>query len=182
MRVEGEEAREYWDKLTENCRPIQDFLEHKASVYDEDSETNALPADFSEVSGQSNEMSSSGHSLSNQYFVNSSLVERWGNVMDVVFPDSKRCCCFTKSYYRFLKGTGSLLATIQATSKGNTLPKAKLRLRYFTPREVANMHSFPEDFYFPPHIRLRQCYALLGNSLSVGVVAPLFSYLFSQPV
>lgn len=182
MSVEGEQAQEYWDKLIENCRAIEDFLEHKTSVYKEDSETKSLPADCFEVSGQSNERSGSGHSLSNQYFVESSLVERWGNVMDVVFPDSKRCCCFTKSYYRYIKGTGSLLATIQASSKGNTLPKAKLRLRYFTPREVANLHSFPEDFHFPQDVCLRQCYALLGNSLSVGVVAPLFSYLFSHPV
>ncbi|KAL5975266.1 C-5 cytosine-specific DNA methylase [Asimina triloba] len=48
-----------------------------------------------------------------------------------------------------------------------------LGLRYFTPREVANLHSFPEDFCFPKHITLRQRYALLGNSLSVAVVAPL---------
>lgn len=33
--------------------------------------------------------------------------------LDIVYPDSKRCCCFTKSYYRYVKGTGSLLATIQ---------------------------------------------------------------------
>lgn len=135
---------------------------------------------------------------------------------------------------------------MQASSKSNTLPKAKLRLRYFTPREVgafllhlllfspapclnrilvhsllllfhsyncsflslqvANLHSFPEDFHFPQDVRLRQwyvsfktlicdtsyislstqfptcfcSYALLGNSLSVGVVAPLFSYLFTH--
>ncbi|RRT61799.1 hypothetical protein BHE74_00044475 [Ensete ventricosum] len=30
---------------------------------------------------------------------------------DIVFPESRRCCCFTKSYYRYVKGTGSLLAT-----------------------------------------------------------------------
>lgn len=83
MSVEGEQAQEYSDKLIENCRAIEDFLEHKTSVYKEDSETNALPADFSEVSAQSNERSGSGHSLSNQYFVESSLVERWGNVMGI---------------------------------------------------------------------------------------------------
>lgn len=33
--------------------------------------------------------------------------------LDIVYPDSKRCCCFTKSYYRYVKGTGSLLATVQ---------------------------------------------------------------------
>lgn len=81
MSIEDEQAQEYWDKLIEDCQAIEDFLEHKTFVYEEDSETNALPADFSDVSGQSNERSGSGHSLSNQYFVESSLVERWGNVM-----------------------------------------------------------------------------------------------------
>ncbi|KAL0297327.1 UNVERIFIED_CONTAM: tRNA (cytosine(38)-C(5))-methyltransferase 2 [Sesamum radiatum] len=56
----------------------------------------------------------------------------------------------------------------------------ELRLRYFTPREVANLHSFPDDFQFPGHVSLRQRYALVGNSLSVGVVAPLFRYLFTH--
>ncbi|MCE3217022.1 C-5 cytosine-specific DNA methylase [Datura stramonium] len=32
---------------------------------------------------------------------------------DIVYPHSKRYCCFTKSYYRYVKGTGSLLATVQ---------------------------------------------------------------------
>ncbi|PNX84313.1 tRNA (cytosine(38)-C(5))-methyltransferase-like protein, partial [Trifolium pratense] len=67
-------------------------------------------------------------------------------------------------------------------------------LRYFTPREVsgfslfsgiscilvANLHSFPEDFEFPEHISLKQRYALLGNSLSIAVVAPLLQYLFTE--
>ncbi|GJM93935.1 hypothetical protein PR202_ga10533 [Eleusine coracana subsp. coracana] len=68
--------------------------------------------------------------------------------LDIVHPESKRCCCFTKSYYRYVKGTGSLLAA----------------------SEVANLHSFPSSFYFPDHISLRQQYAMLGNSLSVAVV------------
>jgi tRNA (cytosine38-C5)-methyltransferase len=53
-------------------------------------------------------------------------------------------------------------------------------LRYFTPREVANLHSFPPSFAFPSHVTLRQRYALLGNSLSVAVVADLLRYLFAE--
>ena len=52
-----------------------------------------------------------------------------------------------------------------------------LRLRFFTPREIANLHSFPAAFSFPAHITLRQRYALLGNSLSALVVADLLRYL-----
>ncbi|XP_008809597.2 tRNA (cytosine(38)-C(5))-methyltransferase 2 isoform X2 [Phoenix dactylifera] len=96
-----------------------------------------------------------------KYAVPISSIERWGNAMDIVYPDSKRCCCFTKSYYRYVKGTGSLLATSESI---NSKPAKKLEisslkelcLRFFTPREVANLHSFPADFHFPPHIGLRQ--------------------------
>ncbi|ONK59495.1 tRNA (cytosine(38)-C(5))-methyltransferase [Asparagus officinalis] len=98
-------------------------------------------------------------SILDQYIVPLNLIERWGSAMDIVYLDSVRCCCFTKSYYRYVKGTGSLLAT----------------------SEVANLHSFPKDFQFPQHISIRQQYALLGNSLSIAVVAPLFRYLFTEP-
>ena len=55
----------------------------------------------------------------------------------------------------------------------------QLHLRYFTPREVANLHSFPSSFSFPPHVTVKQQYALLGNSLSVAVVADLLTYLLT---
>lgn len=55
----------------------------------------------------------------------------------------------------------------------------QLHLRYFTPREVANLHSFPGNFSFPPHVTIKQQYALLGNSLSVAVVADLLTYLLT---
>lgn len=52
-----------------------------------------------------------------------------------------------------------------------------MSLRYFTPREVARLHSFPAQFSFPPNVSLRQKYALLGNSLNVSVVAKLLCEL-----
>lgn len=126
--------------------------------------------------------------------VSDPLIDRWGDAFDVVTPNSKRCCCFTKSYGRFVKGTGSFLATEmvsnghdlqQCREEGDADAKAKSKsllkqsgLRYFTPREIANLHSFPKKFKFPEHLTLKQRYALLGNSLSVAVVASLLSYLF----
>lgn len=129
-----------------------------------------------------------------QFRVPAGLIERWGDAMDIVFPDSRRCCCFTKSYGRYVKGTGSLLATSKdalknpfinaynrrQASKNKVSLLQEFDLRYFTPREIANLHSFPEDFSFPSHVSPRQRYALLGNSLSVAVVAPLLKYLFSS--
>ncbi|KAM7275844.1 hypothetical protein ACFE04_017710 [Oxalis oulophora] len=146
------QTQESMEKLIQSCEPVDTFLQYKCS------------SDQVE-----------------QYFVPSSLIERWGSAMDIVYPDSKRCCCFTKSYYRYVKGTGSLLATIEPQSKGKTSPLVEQGLRYFTPREVANLHCFPTDFEFPEHVTLRQRYALLGNGLSVAVVAPLLGYLFTQP-
>ena len=55
----------------------------------------------------------------------------------------------------------------------------QLHLRYFTAREVANLHSFPGSFSFPPHVTIKQQYALLGNSLSVAVVADLLTYMLT---
>ena len=52
-----------------------------------------------------------------------------------------------------------------------------LRPRYFTPREVARLHGFPETFAFPDAISQKKRYELLGNSLSVQVVAGLLRYL-----
>ncbi|PWA85535.1 DNA methyltransferase-2 [Artemisia annua] len=145
-------------EMLQTCLPIERFLEF----------------------GNSTKNTSSDEGSLDQYFVPSSLSERWGSAMDIVYPDSKRCCCFTKSYYRYVKGTGSLLATVMPTVRDKTSLE-DLRLRYFTPREVSNLHSFPEEFGFPEHVTLRQRYALLGNSLSVAVVAPLLRYLFSDP-
>ena len=54
-----------------------------------------------------------------------------------------------------------------------------LGLRFLTPREVANLHSFPASFSFPADVTLRTRWALLGNSLSVAVVAELLRYLLA---
>lgn len=52
-----------------------------------------------------------------------------------------------------------------------------LRLRYFSPREVSLLLGFPRDLEFPGELTPRQMYALLGNSLSVTVVAQLLAHL-----
>ncbi|KAK6116862.1 hypothetical protein DH2020_049392 [Rehmannia glutinosa] len=180
--VTSEEAvsHAYWNKLLETCRPIQDFLELKNFRGEDILESADMIANVSEFAKDADEGNVFLDNPLNQYFVPSSLVERWGSAMDIVFPESRRCCCFTKSYFRYVKGTGSLLATIPGKMKNEVSSLQELCLRYFTPREVANFHSFPEDFQFPQHVSLRQRYALLGNSLSVGVVAPLLQYLFTQ--
>lgn len=53
----------------------------------------------------------------------------------------------------------------------------QLRPRYFSVCEIAQLHSFPDSFRLPAGFSSRQGYQLLGNSLSVVVVADLLAYL-----
>lgn len=169
------------DELEIACRSIKDFLETQSiNIGDQDCSGTISACNLKEADG-----CTPSETVSQDYIVPLNLIERWGNAMDIVYPESKRCCCFTKSYYRYVKGTGSLLATsknLKPIPKENLEISSlnELRLRFFTPREVANLHSFPSSFCFPDHISLRQQYAMLGNSLSVAVVAPLLHYLFSE--
>ena len=56
-----------------------------------------------------------------------------------------------------------------------------LKLRYFSPREVANLMCFPDSFSIPADVTLRQSYKVLGNSLNVLVVSVLVKYLLNDP-
>ena len=55
-----------------------------------------------------------------------------------------------------------------------------LKIRFFTPREVARLMGFPEEeaFSFPQDSTRIQNYRVLGNSLNVKVVAFLLGLLF----
>ncbi|KAG6552734.1 hypothetical protein Mapa_005681 [Marchantia paleacea] len=203
------------------CRPVRDFLETVPSASEESqSQSSAITEESltQEDSGKRLRLDSGCHaqkrSLENAelftsdgrensgickedqfqaYRVPTNVVERWIDAYDIVTPESRRCCCFTKSYTRYAKGTGSFLAMTVNVNEGAETSVAKhianmraegqslasLGLRYFTPREVANLHSFPQNFIFPVHVKLKQRYALLGNSLSVAVVSSLLKYLFS---
>ena len=110
---------------------------------------------------------------------------RYVSVLDIVQEDSIQCCCFTKAYGYYVEGTGSVL---QCNSDGD-LDEAfreyifggkktadslvKLRLRYFSPTEVAGLLWFPARFQFPCDVTTKQQYKLLGNSLNVHVVSVL---------
>ncbi|KAE8691345.1 putative protein phosphatase 2C 22-like [Hibiscus syriacus] len=185
MIGENGQSQENWNKLIDSCQPIEKFLEFTSSSDQVEMETVSLvntddSADDQETSDKFVEENACDFGSIDQFIVPLSLIERWGSAMDIVYPDSKRCCCFTKSYYRYVKGTGSLLAIVQPKKKGKTSSLKEQCLTYFTPREVANLHSFPKDFEFPKHISLRQRYAMLGNSLSVAVVARLLQYMFAE--
>lgn len=57
--------------------------------------------------------------------------------------------------------------------------KRSLKLRFFTPREISRLMSFPAEFNFPDSITTKQRYQLLGNSINVAVVGKLITLLKS---
>ncbi|XP_072364691.1 tRNA (cytosine(38)-C(5))-methyltransferase isoform X4 [Scyliorhinus torazame] len=120
------------------------------------------------------------------YFIPPKSLLRYALILDIVGQTCRRSVCFTKGYGHYVEGTGSVLKTasdvelsevfqsFQALSEDEKLNQlSKLKLRYFTPREIANLHGFPSEFSFPEKTSLRQRYRLLGNSLNIHVVAKL---------
>ncbi|XP_063003685.1 tRNA (cytosine(38)-C(5))-methyltransferase [Elgaria multicarinata webbii] len=125
-----------------------------------------------------------------RYFLPPKSLLRYAFLLDIVTPSCRRSTCFTKGYGHYIEGTGSVLQTaedvqlesvfksFEGLSEDEKLEKlSMLKLRYFTPREIANLHGFPPEFGFPDNVTTKQCYRLLGNSLNVHVVAKLISIL-----
>lgn len=138
---------------------------------------------------------------------------------DIATPSlgGEATACFTHSYGRFARGTGSVLYVPLADSlrkyeedvagplRVMAGPDARLdpasrtfgscwrerlhrgggELRYFTPREVANLLGFPPQnpnavdscgaplpgFALPPDISATRAWAALGNSIHIGTAA-----------
>ncbi|KAJ2676870.1 hypothetical protein IWW42_000208 [Coemansia sp. RSA 1085] len=111
------------------------------------------------------------------YQLSQKVLDKHGYVHDVVTPEDRRTCCFTKGYTHYAEGTGSVLQTKGVVGQD---PMTAENTRYFTPREVANLMGFPATFTFPENTSRKQRYRLLGNSLSVSVVAVLIDYLLNR--
>ncbi|CEF98470.1 C-5 cytosine methyltransferase [Ostreococcus tauri] len=111
-------------------------------------------------------------------------IDRAKGCIDIVSSSDTTCNCFTKSYFKYVKGTGSVVANRlvdKSTWDGRTGEgEDDVRLRYFTVDEVMRLHSIPSDFEWPEELSKRQRYTLLGNSMSVACVAPLLEYLFDD--
>lgn len=112
-------------------------------------------------------------------------LERYEQAMDIVTFTSTNTCCFTKSYGKYVKGTGSVLDESQFLSNTydlhipNSNNLCSRKLRFFTPTEVARLMCFPNSFHFPSQMPMKQKYKALGNSLNVYVVSILLSLLLS---
>ncbi|XP_046558603.1 tRNA (cytosine(38)-C(5))-methyltransferase-like [Haliotis rubra] len=116
-------------------------------------------------------------------------------IMDIVQPSLNKSACFTRRYGHFVEGAGSIVQmtsnvkAVEAVSKLKSrvvdLPERPLlgeeeldllrglQLRYFTPREIANLLCFPQQFELPSELSRIQKYRSLGNSLNVHVVSLL---------
>ena len=131
------------------------------------------------------------------YLVPANILKKYAVALDIVQPSSTHSCCFTRGYGSYAVGTGSVLqhaseedmhaAFREFTGKqkkeeleGAAQSLAPLKLRYFTPREVANLMCFPPEFSIPPSVTVRQSYKVLGNSLNVLVVSVLLRYLVHE--
>ena len=111
------------------------------------------------------------------------FLSKYAMALDNVRCTSLNSCCFTKGYGNYAVCTRSILQQSLSeqdfkecfenfTESGGVLEKLRcLDLRYFSPRQVANLMCFPADFSFPDHLTNRQCYMALGNSLNVRVVS-----------
>lgn len=106
---------------------------------------------------------------------------------DIVTPASQHSSCFTSSYGKFIKGTGSVLYTgkkgadkivrqdpqdrVFDTTWKEGLDDPETCLRYFSASEIARLMGFHQDFTFPETVSLKQQWKLLGNSLNVRVAS-----------
>ncbi|XP_075068012.1 tRNA (cytosine(38)-C(5))-methyltransferase [Mixophyes fleayi] len=128
-----------------------------------------------------------------QYLLPPKSLLRYALILDIVKPTCRRSTCFTKGYGHYVEGTGSVLqaaADVEISSVYQLLEMlpdeeklaklSTLKLRYFTPREIANLHGFQPAFGFPEKITIKQQYRLLGNSLNVHVVAKLITLLLQS--
>ncbi|XP_073437981.1 tRNA (cytosine(38)-C(5))-methyltransferase isoform X3 [Dendrobates tinctorius] len=130
---------------------------------------------------------------SGPYLLPPKALLRYALILDIVKPACRRSTCFTKGYGHYVEGTGSILQAatdVEISSAYESLETlcdeeklaklSTLKLRYFTPREIANLHGFPAQFDFPDKITTKQRYRLLGNSLNVHIVAKLISLLLKS--
>ncbi|XP_064602599.1 tRNA (cytosine(38)-C(5))-methyltransferase-like [Liolophura sinensis] len=125
-------------------------------------------------------------------------------IMDIVPSSARKTSCFARRYGNFIEGGGSVFLmtdnpqAVKCASEMKTcLEKKKgdpkeewpehtmvtlrdLQLRWFTPREMANLLCFPASFSFPEDVTRKQMYKCLGNSLNVHVVSVLIRLLLME--
>lgn len=132
-----------YDQCQDMCRPLSDFLEAESEE-------------------------------TMRCLVPEKLLKRFW-VMDVVSADDTHCCCFTKRYGHHIEGAGSVLRTgasehlhkmvrlsltvpsllhnlqnelktERRTTEQLLVEVQQLKLRFFTPMEIARLMCFPDSY------------------------------------
>ena len=116
------------------------------------------------------------------------LVKKSAFCFDVVSPQSGQCLCFTRSYTKYINGTGSVLYEGSDVSEMDEQKRPRFanlesmtdlsgKLRYFCPLEAARLNGFKVN---EPGLSLRftegcsgsvKYYRAVGNSLNPKVVS-----------
>lgn len=83
-------------------------------------------------------------------------LEKFKDGFRIINPKDKNAytTCFTSSYSKSWMHSGAYLT-------------CKEKVRLFEPNEIASLMGFGDEFVFPKELTKRQCYKLIGNSLSV---------------
>ncbi|XP_016963213.1 tRNA (cytosine(38)-C(5))-methyltransferase [Drosophila biarmipes] len=181
------------------ARTVKDFSFAGGKIWEDMPGTKAQDPTLSQISQILEE------NVSADFLVPDNVLTKRVLVMDIIHPEQSRSMCFTKGYTHYTEGTGSAFTPLaeaeshrifelvkkidestQETEKPEEVLQQRLellhqvKLRYFTPREVARLMSFPEDFNFPEETTNRQKYRLLGNSINVKVVGELIKLLTTK--
>lgn len=115
------------------------------------------------------------------------LASDWAKDLPVVTRLDRLTHCFTAAYGRIAhRATGSLLLQDEdhpGPIARNPLDRSEMvqyvgKLRRFSPEELVVLFGFPEHFRFPDDMSLQHRYKLIGNSVSVFVVARVAARLF----
>lgn len=129
------------------------------------------------------------------YLLSDDILLKRVRVLDIKYPSSRTTNCFTKSYTHYAEGTGSVYCPVDGKEavevfngmEKSTLPTEEqliklksLKMRYFTPQEVAKLMNFPSEFTFPDNTIAKQRYRVLGNSINVAVVGKLIELLVND--
>lgn len=104
---------------------------------------------------------------------------------DIVTPTTRRSSCFTHSYGRYVRGTGSVLYSEKCSQIQLVPPEERefkddwaksldiSKLRYFSGMEMARLMGFSKEFSFPSDCSMKQQWKLIGNSLNVRVASKI---------
>ncbi|KAG9058172.1 hypothetical protein FS842_000926 [Serendipita sp. 407] len=127
------------------------------------------------------------------------ILERWGQLFDIVLPSSTTSCCFTRGYTHLIEGAGSILQTNEALQTSTTFDMFMdqrnkgvvshvqtlhpLGLRFFSPEELLrlfHLSTLAHSFTWPEKVSRKTKYRLIGNSINVAVVSRVMKFLGSD--